>query len=76
MSEVPHTARKLVLDLVRPQVEGGACPRCGASLEGCRLDLGSVEPERIDVVATCPGCGGEVALRLRPAADGGAASVR
>lgn len=75
MSESPGTARELVLELVKPQVEAGRCPRCDASLEGCRLATASVEPDRIDVVATCPGCGAETAFRLRPSADGGAASI-
>jgi uncharacterized protein with PIN domain len=76
MSETPDAARRLVLDLVRPQVEAGRCPECGGPLEGCRLDLRSVEPDRIEVAASCPGCGGDTVLRLRPATDGGAASIR
>lgn len=76
MSETPDAARRLVLDLVRPQVEAGRCPDCGGPLEGCRLDLGSVEPDRIEVAATCPGCRHQTLLRLRPSTDGGAASVR
>lgn len=75
MSETPDAARRLVLDLVRPQVEAGRCPECGYALEGCRLELGSVEPDHIEVSATCPGCGGGTVLRLRPATDGGAASI-
>ena len=76
MSETPEAARRLVLDLVRPQVERGSCPRCGASLGACRLDLVEVEPDRIVVAATCPGCDTQTQLQLRPAADGGAASIR
>jgi predicted RNA-binding Zn-ribbon protein involved in translation (DUF1610 family) len=76
MSDPPDAARRLVLELVRQQVEAGICPRCGAALEGCRLALGEVDPDRIDVSVGCPRCGTETALRLRPAADGGAASVR
>lgn len=76
MSETPEAARRLLLDLVRPQVEAGRCPNCGGRLAGCRLDLGSVEPDRIEVAATCPGCGGDTVLRLRPAPEGGTASIR
>ena len=75
MSETPEPARRLVLDLVRPQVEAGRCPDCGGQLEGCRLDLGSVEPDRIEVAVRCPDCGTQTVLRLRPAADGGAPSI-
>lgn len=76
MSETPEAARRLVLDLVRPQVEAGTCPRCGSTLEGCRLELAGVEPDRVEVAMRCPGCHAETVLRLRPAADGGAASIR
>lgn len=75
MSEPPEAARRLVLDVVRPQVEAGRCPHCGSAMEGCGLGLGSVEPDRIQVAARCPGCGAETVLRLRPAADGGTASI-
>lgn len=76
MSEAPDAARRLVLELVRPQVEAGRCPQCGGALDGCRLDLGDVEPERIEVSAICPGCGAATALRLQPAGDGGTPSIR
>ena len=75
MSETPEAARRLVLDLVRPRVEAGRCPHCGELLQGCRLDLGSVEPDQIEVSVMCPGCGADTVLRLRPAADGGSASI-
>lgn len=76
MSEPPEAARRLVLELVRPQVEAGSCPGCGARLSGGGLEVEEVQPDRIDVTATCPECGRRTELRLRPAADGGSASVR
>jgi len=75
MSGTPDSARRLVLDLVRPQVEAGRCPGCGSGLEGCGLDLSRIEPDRIEVAVRCPGCGAEAALRLQPASDGGVASI-
>lgn len=75
MTEPPEAARRLVLELVRPRVEAGACGSCGATLQDCGLDLGAVEPDRIEVVATCRGCGARTELRLRPATEGGAASI-
>ncbi len=75
MSGTPDAVRRLVLDLVRPQVETGRCSSCGGSPGGCEVDLGSVAPDLIEVAATCTGCGGDTVLRLRPVTGGGADSL-
>jgi hypothetical protein len=76
MSRTPDAVRRLVLDLVRPQVEAGRCSSCDGPPGGCEVDLGSVDPDLIEVAATCTGCGGDTVLRLRPVTGGGAASLR
>ncbi|MGH7912660.1 MAG: hypothetical protein ACREQM_16510 [Candidatus Dormibacteraceae bacterium] len=75
MTRPPEEAASLMLDLVRPEIEAGRCPRCGEELEACGLAVQAVEPDRIAVAVTCASCSATLTLTMRPTEQGGAASV-
>jgi DNA-directed RNA polymerase subunit RPC12/RpoP len=77
MSPVPpEPARRLLLELARREAETRRCPGCGGSLAACGLELREVELDRALVGVTCPSCGRQATVVLRPEPEEGRAEVR
>jgi hypothetical protein len=71
----PEHAAGLVLQLVRPDVEGRRCPACGRGLDGCGLGVTSVELDRMTIEVTCRACDRAFTLAIAPSGDGGTVAI-